>query len=108
MNPEVERAHRVGDRAVGVVVEMDSEQGVGPGAHRGDGRGYSRGEGASVGVTEHHSLGSGAGGGLDHGEGVVGVVAEAVEEVLCIEEDPLAPVSEELNRLSDHVEPLFE
>ena len=57
---------------------------------------------AAVGVAEGDVLGPGLGRGPDAFERVAGVVAVAVEEVLGVEDRPLALLAAEGDRVGDH------
>jgi hypothetical protein len=99
-----DRGERVGDRALGIVVGVDADldRVAETGAH---GRRRLADEGrqaAAVGVAEGDVLGPGLGRRPHTLERVCGVVAVAVEEVLGVEDRPLAPGAEEGDRVGDH------
>ena len=99
----------VGHRAVGVVVEVGAEPGVGHGRpDRGHGLLDDVGQGAAVGVAQDEPRGAGLVGRPQDPEGELGVVAVAVEEVLGVQEHLEAGVAEELHRVADHGHGLVE
>ena len=61
----------------------------------------------AVGIAEDEAESAGAGGGAEHLESVVGVLAEAVEEVLGVEGDVFVEGAEELDGVGDHRQVLF-
>ena len=63
---------------------------------------------AAVGVAQRGHLGAGLEGGAHHLQGVVAVVAVAVEEVLRVEEDPLPLGAQVGDGVADHREVLLE
>ncbi len=66
------------------------------------------GQRASVGVAEHHAVGTVDHGGLEHAQGELGVGLVPVEEVFGIEEDAQSLGLEEGHRLPDHGHTLLE
>jgi len=103
----VHRGDGVGDRAARVVVAVDAEvdadltRGVHDLTH-------PAGQHAAVGVAEHDGGRPRVGRGLDDLEGVVGVGAVAVEEVLGVEEDAASLAGQEPDGVGDHLEVLLE
>ena len=87
---------------------MDPQDSLDLSRHGLDCRSDVGGKGAAVGVAEDHPLGSGTSRRFDHREGIGGVVAEAVEEVLGIEEDPLPSFPEKGDRFPHHVQTLLQ
>ena len=72
------------------------------GDHRRGRLGDEAGQAAAVGVAEGDVLGAGVGRGAHALERVAGVVAVAVEEVLGVEDDALALLAAEGDRVGDH------
>ena len=62
---------------------------------------------AAVGVAQHQPLGARIGGGPQAVERVPGVEGEAVEEVLGVEQHPLAGPDQVGDRLADHLQVLL-
>ena len=85
----VDSGEGVGDRAAGVVVSVDAERDADL-VRRGDDLADPRRQHAAVGVTQHHDLGTGLGRGPDGLQRVRRILAVSVEEVLAVDEDPLA------------------
>lgn len=98
----------VGDGAAGVVLGVDAEPGAGVGDDRGDDGLDLGGEHAAVGVAEDDDLGARLVRGADHGLGVLGVGAVAVEEVLAVHEDPAALLAEVGDGVADHLQVLLQ
>ena len=106
--PGPHRGQRVGHPAAGVVVQVDADVAVHVG-HDGRHRlGDVGGQGAAVGVAQHHRRGARGGRGLQHPQAELGIVAIAVEEVLGVEEHPLARAHQELHRVGHHGHSLIE
>ena len=98
----------VGHGAGGVVVAVDAEPGVGRRQHLGhDVRELGR-EHAAVGVAQRDDVGAGGGRGPYHLERVRRVGAVAVEEVLGVQEDPLALVAQVPHGVLDHRQVLLQ
>ena len=90
--PASTAASDVGHRQVGVVVGVDAERRrTAPRATARTASAIRAGQGAAVGVAEDEALGAGLGGGAQALERVRRVGAEAVEEVLGVEEDGRGP-----------------
>ena len=102
------RGQRVRHGAGGVVMAVDAQPRP---ARRGDRRDHVAefgGQHAPVGVAQRDHLGAGLGGHPDHLQRVAGVGAVAVEEVLGVEEHPLALGRQVPHRVGDHGEVLFQ
>ena len=106
--PGLNRGQRVGHPAAGVVVKVDADIAVHVGDHSRDRLGDVLGQGATIGVAQHHGGGAGHGRSLQHPQAELAVVAVAVEEVLGVEEHPLARRHQELHRVGHHGHPLVE
>ena len=82
---------RRGHRAPGIVVEVDSQVSVGQRqAYLVDDPVYLDGQSPAVGVAQHQALGARLPCRTQHRQGVAGIGAIAVEEVLGVEEHPPA------------------
>jgi len=95
-----------GDGAVAVVVGVHAD---GDGDARDDvahGVVHERGQRRPVGIAQTDDVRAGLGGGADAAQGVRGVVAVGVEEVLGVVDDALALRDEEAHRLVDHAQVL--
>ena len=68
---------------------------------------HLRRERRAVGVAERHVVRTGLGRRSQAAQGVVGLVAVGVEEVLGVVDHPLAPRAKEADRLRDHAQVLF-
>ncbi len=97
----------VGDGAAGVVVAVDAEVDADLGCC-GDDVAHPGRQHAAVGVAQDDDLRAGLGGGADDLEGVVGVGAVAVEEVLAVDEHPAAIGDEVAHRVRHHGEVLLQ
>ena len=96
------RGQRVGHPAAGVVVQVDAHIAVHVVHHGRHRLGDVGGQGAPVGVAQHHGGRAGHGRGLQHPQAELGVAAETVEEVLGVEQHPLARRDQELDRVGHH------
>jgi hypothetical protein len=94
---------RVGDRAAAVVVAVDADRDARQRlAHIRHRTGDLAGQRGPVGVAQHDALGAGRGGRAQALDRVVAVLAQAVEEVLGVEDHALALPDEEGDGLRDH------
>src|SRR5712692_7278441 len=103
-DPLADGGERVRDGALGVVVHVDPQRRphvLLHGLDRGDELGR---QGAAVGVAENEPVCPSRFRGHQRGHRVVGVGAEAVEEVLGVEDDLVHPGPEERDRVADHGE----
>ena len=99
------RLHRrdgVGHGAAGVVLAVDAQPEPGAVLDLRDGLGDAERQHPAVGVAEHGDVRACGDGRVEHPQRGVGVEAEAVEEVLGVEEDPPAFVRQEGHRVGDH------
>ena len=103
----LDRGHRVGDRAAGVVVGVDAEAYAGRGDVRDD-LGDPVRQHAAVRVTQDDDLGARITRSTYDLEGVVTVGAIAVEEVLEVDEHPLALLAQVGHGVAHHREVLLE
>ena len=96
--------HRVGHRASGVVVAVDSERDVGAevGVDGSDDLRDLVRERPAVGVAQHEVAGTLHDGRLERPQRELGVGLVAVEEVLGVDEHASAVADEELDRVGDH------
>ena len=96
--------HRVGHGAAGVVVAVDADRDVATDVgDDGGGRRFDlMRQRAAVGVAEHDMAGAADHGRLEDAQGELGIGLEAVEEVLHVDEDQPAGVTEEAHRVGDH------
>ena len=106
--PLAHGGERVGHSTATVVVEVGTELGGRPPANIGDDLLHLVGQHSAVRVTQDEGLGSRLLGGTDDSEGEVAVQPEAVEEVLCIEEDAQAVGAQEGDRIGRHGDRLVE
>ena len=102
--------HRVGDGAAGVVVAVDADRDVAADvgmdlAH--DVLDLVR-QRTAVGVAQHDVAGALQHGGLERPERELGVLLEAVEEVLHVDQHLAAVAVQELDRVGDHRRALVE
>ena len=104
----VDRGQRVRDRAAGVVVAVDADAHAGRLDHVVHHVGDPVGQHAAVGVAQGGHLGAGLERGAQHLEGVVAVVAVAVEEVLGVQEHPLPLGAQVGDRVAHHREVLLQ
>ena len=93
---------RVRDRALQVVVGVDTDRDVERLDHRPGRLGDLGGQAGAVRVAERDVLGAGLRGRLEALEGVARVVAVAVEEVLGVVDHPLARLHQVGDRVADH------
>ncbi len=106
--PGVDGDERVGDGAARVVVGVDAQRDAGERRRRGaHARGDARREAAAVGVAQDEALRARVSGGAQAVDRVVRVGRPPVEEVLGVEDRPLALRDEERDRLGDHREVLL-
>ena len=89
-------------------MEVDAHGAVNVGDHRGHRLGNVWGKRPAVGVAQHDRRRAGHGRGLEHPQAELGIVAVAVEEVLGVEEHPLAMGCEELDGVDHHGHALVE
>ena len=104
----VDGGQGVRDRAAGVVVAVDADAHAGRLDHVVDHVGDPAGQHPAVGVAQRGHLGAGLERGAQHLEGVVTVVAVAVEEVLGVEEHPLPLGAQVGDGVADHREVLLQ
>ena len=104
----VHRDQRVGHAAGGVVVAVDAQAGLGGVLHAGYGVAELGREHAAVGVAQRDDVGAGRRGGPDDLQRVGRIGLVAVEEVLGVEEDPLAVAAQVGDGVGDHLEVLLE
>jgi hypothetical protein len=98
----LDRGQRVRDRAAGVVVAVDAEPRAGRAEHVVHHVLQLAWQRAAVGVAERHDLRAGFGSGPDDLQRVGAVRPVAVEEVLGVEEHPLAVGTQVGDRVGDH------
>jgi hypothetical protein len=72
-----------------------------------DGGGDETGQAATVGITQGQPVRARVGGGTHGGQGVVAIGAEAVEEVLGVEDDFLAVLFQKRHAVGDHGQVVF-
>ncbi len=103
------RHERVRHGAAGVVVGVDADldRVAELGHHARRGRAHVGRQRRAVRVAERHVLGARLGGRAQAAQGVVGVVAEGVEEVLRVVDHALALAGEERHRVRDHPQVLL-
>jgi len=107
-DPLGDRGERVRDRALGVVVYVDPERRTHVLLHFGDHRHELRGQRPPVGVAQDEPVGAGGFRRAQRRQRVVAVGAEAVEEMLGVEEHLVHPGPQERDRVADHREILGE
>ena len=101
-----DRGQRVRHRALGVVVHVDPERRPHVLLHGLQNRHQLGRQCAAVRVAQHEPLGARVLRGLQRGQRVLAVGAEAVEEVLGVEQHLVHPGPEERERVTDHREVL--
>jgi hypothetical protein len=99
--PGLHRGQRVGHRAAGVVVAVDTQRDADPGGGADD-LGDHRGQHPAVGVAQHGGRRPGLGGRAHHFEGVVRVEPVAVEEVLAVDHHLAAQAHQIGHGVGDH------
>ena len=104
----VHRDQRVGHPAGGVVVAVDAQASLRGLFYGGDCVAELVWEHAAVGVAQGDDVRARGGGGFQYFERVVRVGPVAVEEVLGVQEHPLAVLAQVGDRVGDHGEVLFE
>ena len=103
----LDRRHRVGHGAAGVVVAVDADAGPGRRDDIRDGGMDLPGQHPPVGVAQGDDLRTGVDSGLDAGERVLAVEEVAVEEVLGVDDDG-APLGDQVaHGVADHREVLL-
>lgn len=95
---------RVGHPQAGVVVCVNADGALQPGAGGGGNPGDLLRQRTSVGVAEHDHVGAGLAGGEPGGHGVTGIILVTVEGVLGIVNDKAAMIFETADSVGDHGE----
>ena len=99
---------RVGDRALGVVVDVDAKRRLHVRLDGLDDRDEVPRERAAIRVAEHEPVGAGGFGGPERRERVFAVPPEAVEEMLGVEHHLLRTRTEKGDRVGDHLQVFVE
>src|SRR5699024_1213636 len=94
--------HGVGHGAAGIVMSVDAQGAAGAGGDLGDDLVHPFRKHAPVGIAQGDDVGSGLHRGGHRAQGVVGVVAVAVEDVLGVQDHAAALVTQVADGVGDH------